>query len=329
MVVAAGLGWRILQHKSVAPESDVAVSAEQVTDSSVGIPRHASPAVPHAAHRPNSIALQVSDAPAMHLSSELRNIPPSADLPSKPARTESPEIDPASSGPDGTSSQATLAATRGQSRNRTSSLPASVAIPPGSVDKQVKPLSVQQQADNEFRKANVLMQQGRTGEAIAGYESALQLDAGHDAARQAMVGLLLESKRNADAESVLQAGLNYNPKHSGLAMLLARLQVERGALPQALETLQKTLPYVAQQADYQAFIAAVQQRMGQHKEAVAHYQTALQSSPDSGIWLMGLGISLKALQLKDEARVAFKHAMESHTLNSDLQAFVTQQLKEL
>ncbi len=215
----------------------------------------------------------------------------------------------------------------GQGRKNTASAP--VALPAGSVNKQIKPLSVQQQADNEFHKANILMQQGRNVEAIAGYESALQLDAGHDAARQAMVGLLLESKRNADAEGVLQAGLNHDPKHTAFAMLLARLQVERGALPQALETLQKTLPYAAQQADYQAFIAAVEQRMGQNKEAVAHYQAALQSSPNSGIWLMGLGISLKALQQKDEARVAFKHALESHSLNQDLQAFVTQQLKEL
>ena len=206
---------------------------------------------------------------------------------------------------------------------------APLALPQGSVDKQIKPVNVQQQADNEFRKANILMQQGRNGEAIAGYETALQLDADHDAARLALAGLLLESKRNTDAESVLQQGLNHNPKRSDFAMLLARLQVEREALQQALETLLKTAPYAGKQADYQAFIAAVQQRMGHHKEAVAHYQIALQASPDSGIWLMGLGISLKALQQKDEARVAFKHALESHTLNADLQAFVTQQLKEL
>jgi len=44
---------------------------------------------------------------------------------------------------------------------------------------------------------------------------------------------------------------------------------------------------------------------------------------------MGLGISLKALQQKEEAHAAFIHALESHSLNSDLQNFVTQQLKDL
>lgn len=210
-----------------------------------------------------------------------------------------------------------------------SSPPVSVAKPPGSVDKQIKQLSPQQQADNEFRKANILMQQGRVGDAISGYAVALQLDAGHEDARQAMVSLLLDRKRNADAEGALQEGLSHNPKQIDFAKLLARLQVDRGALPQALETLQKTLPYAGQQADFQAFVAAVQQRMGQHKEAVVHYRIALQSSPDSGVWLMGLGISLKALQQHEEARIAFKHALESQTLNEELQAFVTQQIKEL
>jgi len=200
---------------------------------------------------------------------------------------------------------------------------------PGSVDKQIKQFSPQQQADNEFRKANILTQQGRIAEALTGYVAALQLDAGHDDARQAMVSLLLDRKRNVDAEGILQEGLNHNPKQIGFAKLLARLQVDRGALPQALETLQKALPYAGQQSDFQAFIAAVQQRMGQHKEAISHYRVALQSSPDSGVWLMGLGISLKALQQHEEAHVAFKRALESHTLNEELQAFVTQQIKEL
>jgi MSHA biogenesis protein MshN len=197
------------------------------------------------------------------------------------------------------------------------------------IDKKVRQVTVQQQAEIEFRKANNLMQEGRIDEAIAGYRSALQLDEGHDAARQALVGLLLESKRNNDAEQVLQEGLGNNPKHSGFAMLLARLQVERNALPQALETLQKTLPSAEQQADYQAFIAAILQRLNRHEDAIDHYQIALQLSPNSGVWLMGLGISLQAEKRNDAARAAFRQAVDSHTLNADLQAYVTQRLREL
>ena len=202
-------------------------------------------------------------------------------------------------------------------------------VPEGSVNKRVKPLSVQQQADNEFRRANGLLQQGRIDEALAGYEAALKLDADHDAARQALVVLLVQNKRNADAERVLQEGLKRNIKNSEFAMLLARIQVDRDASWSALLVLQKTLPYAEQQPEYQAFVAALLQRLNRHKEAVMHYQTAVQLSPNSGVWQMGLGISLKELQRDEEARVAFKRALESHTLNADLQAFVTQQLKVL
>ena len=199
----------------------------------------------------------------------------------------------------------------------------------GGVHKKVKPLSTQQQADNEFRRANGLLQQGRIDEALAGYETALQLDADHEAARQAMVVLLLQNKRNADAERVLQEGLKRNIKNSEFAMLLARIQVDRDASWSALLVLQKTLPYAERQPDYQAFVAALLQRLNRHKEAVMHYQAAVQLAPNSGIWQMGLGISLKELQRNEEARVAFKRALETHTLNADLQAFVTQQLKAL
>lgn len=199
----------------------------------------------------------------------------------------------------------------------------------GKLDKRAKQGSVQQQADNEFRKAVAAMQQGHINDALAGFETALQIDPGHEAARQALVALLLENKRNEDAERVLKEGLDRNLKNTQFAMVLARLQLERDSPWSALLTLQKTLPYASQQADYQAFVAAMLQRVGRHREAVARYQKALQLKPDSAVWLMGQGISWQALQRKEEARDAFKRAMDMHTLNEDLQAFIMQRMKEL
>jgi len=199
----------------------------------------------------------------------------------------------------------------------------------GGINKQPTQISLQQQADNEFRRAYQLMRQGRNTEALAGYEAALKLDAGHEQARQTMVSLLLENKRTADAERVLQEGLQDSPRQTNFAMLLARLQVERNAVPLALETLQRTLPYAGTQPDYLSFVAALLQRVARHKEAVDYYQKALQLKPQNGVWLMGMGISLHAEQRNDEARDAFKHALDSNTLNAELQAYVKQQLKEL
>jgi len=204
-----------------------------------------------------------------------------------------------------------------------------VVIEADGISKQPTQISLKQQAENEFRRAYQLLREGRNSEALAGYENALKLDAGNDHARQSMVSLLLEKKRNSEAEVVLKEGLQNNVQQTGFAMLLARLQVERNALPLALETLQNSLPYAGKQADYQAFMAALMQRQNQHAEAVEFYRHALQLKPQSGVWLMGMGISLKAEQHKEEARESFKKALESNSLSTELQAYVSQQLKEL
>lgn len=199
----------------------------------------------------------------------------------------------------------------------------------GVINKLPTQITLQQQAENEFRRAFQLMRQGRNSEALAGYEAALLLDAGHEQARQSLVGLLLEKKRNTEAENALQEGLKINPQQVNFAMLLARLQVERNGLQAALETLLHTLPYAEKQANYLSFVAALMQRQNRHKEAIDYYQKALQLKPNLGVWLMGLGISLRAEQRKEEARDAFREALDTNTLSTELQAFVNQQLKEL
>ena len=266
---------------------------------------------------------------ATRLSFELSSIPLPSTLRAKPVATVAGQRHDKAALPEHKISTETGAARSDPSAVKYKTSGGASAVAPAGVDKQIKQASAQQQADNEFRRASGLMQQGRASEALAGYEAALQFDVGHDDARLAMLGLLLENKRNADAERVLQDGLKHNPKQSGFAMLLARLQVERNDLALALDTLQKTLPYAYQQADYQAFIAALLQRQNRHQEAISRYQFALQLSPNSGVWLMGLGISLQAERRNEEARDAFKRAIASRTMNAELQAFIEQRLKEL
>jgi MSHA biogenesis protein MshN len=320
VLIAAVLWLGSLQRKTVGPSTGANVV--QAPSLPVDAPPPSQPLATAAQEAPKIANRQKTGAPASHLSFELKSIPLPSSLRAK-LRV------PASAQAGRKAALSPLAVAPTAEAITPVAAPPSANLAAGNVDKQIKQVSMQQLAEIEFRKATGLMQQGRVNEAISGYEAALKLDAGHEAARQAMVGLLLESKRNADAERVLQDGLDHNPKHSGFAMLLARLQVERNELAQALETLQKTLPYAGQQADYQAFIAALLQRQAQHKAAVAHYQAALQLSPGSGIWLMGLGISLQALQRNEEARDAFKSALETRSLSAELQAFVAQRLKQL
>lgn len=197
------------------------------------------------------------------------------------------------------------------------------------LDKKIRELTPQQQAENDYRKATGLVQQGRVAEAISLLEHVLQTDAKNAAARQTLIALLLNGKRQDEAARRAQDGLNLDPKQAGFAMILARLQIEKGEQQLAIATLQRTLPHALDRPEYQAFLAAVLQREGQHKEAVEQYLAALRKAPQNGLWWMGLGISLQADSRAAEAREAFTRARDGNNLSPELQAFVEQRLKQL
>ena len=164
-------------------------------------------------------------------------------------------------------------------------------------------------------------------EAIATLQAGLQIDPRHEAARQTLVGLLIEAGRPDDAMRQLQAALAIDARQPALAMLLARLQLERGG--PAIDTLMRTLPYPAGNGEYHAFLAGVLQREGRVHEAADHYQAALKRSPGNGVWWMGLGIALQADKRDAESRAAFTQAQASGTLSPELQAFVERRLGQL
>jgi len=199
--------------------------------------------------------------------------------------------------------------------------------PPG-ISKQVRQETPQQLAEEEYRKAVVSLQQGQQIEAQEGFRRALQLNPNFTASRLALAGLLLQGRQMAEAERVLREGLELDNRQPGFAMMQARVQLDKGDIQAALDTLRKTLPYVTGNAGYHAFMAALLLRDARYTDSVEHYRTALSLKPD-GVWYMGLGISLQALQRFPEAHDAFQQAMESGELNPELRAFVEQRLNQI
>jgi MSHA biogenesis protein MshN len=333
MLAVAGIGawqWMKIHNTNLAAAKIPAVAVQKLEPRSEGNP--SGPGEPDKlAQQPQllKIAAPAADPsstnlPASRLSFELSSVPLSV----IPAPADTAQVDqdiPRVSKP---ARQKAGRKTTSQPEKSTVSKTTAAAQTPSDMS-PMKQVSTVQLADAEFRKAVALMQQGRIADALAGYQAALRQDPGHDAARQALVALLVEEKRGPEAERVLQDRLNSKPDHTGFAMLLARLQVERGAVAEATATLEKSLSYANAQADYQAFLAALLQRQNRNDEAIAHYQTALQLAPNNGIWQMGYGISLQAMQHNAEAKTAFQRALDTHTLSPDLQAFVQQKLKGL
>jgi MSHA biogenesis protein MshN len=198
---------------------------------------------------------------------------------------------------------------------------------PPLIEKTVALGSPRERAEAEYRKAIAAVNQGRVDEALAGLRNALQQDGFHQAARQLFVKLLLEAKRPDEAIQVLQDGMQTQPAQIGWAMSLARLQVDRGDLPGAWQTLNFSQPAAIGNADYQGFSGHVLQRLGRHKEAIERYLAAARLSPGDGRWWLGLGLSLDAEGRASEAREAFQRARSSGTLSAELATLVDQKLK--
>lgn len=205
--------------------------------------------------------------------------------------------------------------------------PAAVAATRGLEAEAASTLNSQQRAENEYRRALQALHDARVSDAIASLEQAVYLYPRHEAARQTLIGLLVERKQYAEAIRHLQFAVGLDPRQSNMVMLLARLQGEQGG--PAIETLQRGLQYANGNADYRALLGGLLQRAQRHKEAIEQYSAAVQMQPGQGVWWMGLGISLQAEQRKAEARDAFVRARDSGRLSAELQTFVERKLQQL
>lgn len=197
------------------------------------------------------------------------------------------------------------------------------------ISKHVRQPTAPELAEAEYGKSTNLLHQGRLAEAQEGFRAALNHHPVHHGARQALVGLLVESRSLSEAERALQEGLALAPGQTGFAMTLARLQVDRGDNAQAIATLQKGLDHARANADYLAFLAALLQRQSRHEDAIAQYQAALRLKPSAGVWWIGLGISLQAANRPADAQDAYRRARASTSLNAELAAFAEQRLRQL
>lgn len=214
-------------------------------------------------------------------------------------------------------------------REVNTSVVSAVSTLPTAIDKHMREIAPSEGAEISFRKGVAQIQEGRANKAELEFREALNQDPSHAGALQALLNLLLASGRNNDAEQLVRTAMEANPHQPRLAMVLARLEVERGQVPGAIRTLVDVLPYAQSDSELYAFLAALLQREGQHKDAVEYYRVALRSAPGNGVWTMGLGISLRGSNQAAEAREAFARAADSGQLSPDLQEFVQGQLREL
>jgi MSHA biogenesis protein MshN len=218
---------------------------------------------------------------------------------------------------------------RSEAGGRASAAPARPAAAQPEIRKQMREPTPRELSENEYRKAVGLLNQGRLAEAEAGFQSALSHYPENHQARQGLIGLLVQGRKHEEAERVLEEGVRLSPAQAGFNVTLARLQADRGDTTRAIATLQQGFEHAQGSAEYAAFLAALLQRQGRHEEAIQYFQAALRLRPGSGVWWLGLGISLQAANQPAAAQSAYQQARAAGNLHPELAALAEQRLKQI
>ncbi|HEY3487903.1 MAG TPA: tetratricopeptide repeat protein [Gammaproteobacteria bacterium] len=185
------------------------------------------------------------------------------------------------------------------------------------------------QAEEYYRRGLEALQTNRMAAAISDLRKAVALDPDMHAARELLALLLLRTGYTVEAYEELRQGMRLKPGHTAYARLHAQSLVEAGQPDEALRVLGVSEPYAAQQPDYLAFIAAVEQRLTLHAEAVGHYTAALSQQPARSRWWVGLAISLEGLGRTQDAVEAYRTALGGTELNTDLTNYARTRLAQL
>jgi len=215
-------------------------------------------------------------------------------------------------------------------QQRTTSAQATPAAPrTGKAASGLRSVSPRQRADNLYRQAASLLQQGHASQGLKALRQALALLPHHHESRQALALLQAGDGDLAGAVGLLRQGLALVPGQRELRLTLARLQLAQHQAGPAYQTLSAEPPIGnTDDPELHDLLAVTLQQLGRHQEAVRHYLDCLRSDPGEPRWLIGLAISLQALGQPAQAAQAYGRALELGALTPAQEAFVRQQLQD-
>ena len=197
------------------------------------------------------------------------------------------------------------------------------------VTKKFRPLTAEQLAEAAYRTGLASIQHGKISEGIQELQNALSIYQGHLKAREILAGLLIKAGQSSEAAELLNKGIELHPGNNQYVKLYSRILLEQGNREMALQVLEANKPVLYSDPEYYAILAAVYQQLNQHQQAANIYNQLVSIQPQSGIFWMGLGISLEADGKPDKAVQAYQRAKTSGSLNSDLLRFINGKIATL
>ena len=198
---------------------------------------------------------------------------------------------------------------------------------PGTM--RVEPLNVEGGSAEQLTEALARSRQGRVADALIALAGLVEEYPDFIPAREAYAAELLRRGDVGAAERILQSGLARTPQEPRYTLILEHILLQRDLADDALQLLLRAAPSVHEDVEYHAFIAALQQRLGMHDAAVDVYRRVLAQAPYSGVWWLGLAISLAAQDQGPEAHTAFQRALVDRDLSANLRQYANREISRL
>jgi MSHA biogenesis protein MshN len=181
----------------------------------------------------------------------------------------------------------------------------------------------------EYERALSLLNNGMSLSATNKLQSIINVNPSMHKARELLANLYLRSGREVEAFLLLDQGIKLDENYAPFVRLYTQALIQRDRLNDAKRVLISVRNASNLDAEYYALFAGVSQRLSEHESAVTNYMHALEMESGQGIWWLGLGISLEALNKSAAAVGAYMEAAQTGKLNSGLLQYANARLLAL
>jgi protein O-mannosyl-transferase len=164
-------------------------------------------------------------------------------------------------------------------------------------------------AEAHYNLARLLAQKGQLDDAVTHYEKALEINPADAEAQNNLGVTLFGSGRVDEAIAHYQEALKIQPDFAEASCNLANALLSKGDLDEAIARYSACLALSPNQADVQYDLASALLRKGRTDEAIAHYEKVLELRPDSADAYANLGSGFLAKGRVRDAIAAYRNAL--------------------
>ncbi|SKC33412.1 hypothetical protein CZ809_02999 [Photobacterium piscicola] len=212
-----------------------------------------------------------------------------------------------------------------------SSSPKDVAVTPkrkvGRLSIETVALTPAQLAMVEYNKAEKVLRQANSRQAIVHLEAALKYRPEWVVARQKLAALYYGRGDKRQAVAMLQQGLQRQPHNTELRLTLAKLLVNEQQPQAALTVLEQ--PQNVDTVAFLAMRAALAQQLQNTALALSSYQQLVLHDAADGRWWLGLAIAQERSQQFMAALTSYRQGAVHGGLSAASQQFIQQRIMAL